>query len=165
MKKFFALALALVLACSLAVTCFAATAGSGDVTATYAAGAAAATVHSVNVAFGDMKFTYTGASQGVWDADEHKYEGATEAAWTAVGNTVTVTNHSNVAVDVTVTYAAATGFEGVTGTITNGSFNLATAVGTAVSAAPSATATLNLSGALAEGTTNATIGTVTVAFQ
>ena len=165
MKKFFALALALVLACSLAVTCFAATAGSGNVKATYAAGAAVETVYSVDVKFGDMAFTYTAASQGTWNADEHKYEDATEAAWTAVGNTVTVTNHSNVAVAITVTYAPATDFEGVTGTITNGSFNLATAVGTEFSAAPSATATLNLSGALAEGTTNATIGTVTVAFQ
>ena len=168
MKKFFALALALVLTCTLAVTCFAATtAGTGDVKATYVAGTTSAVVYDVDVSFGDMAFTYTAASQGTWDPDTHTYKNIADATWT-VGenqNKITVTNHSNAAVAVTVSYAKATGFDGITGTVTNGSFNLATAVGTAKENAPTNTATLNLSGDLAAGTTAATVGTLTVTFE
>lgn len=170
MKKFFALALALVLTCTLAVTCFAAPAAeNGDVTATYTKGATAGVVYSVNVAFGDMAFTYTAESEGTWNPETHAFDNKTPAAWTCTENQnkVTVTNHSNAAVNVTVTYASETAYSTVTGSVANGSFELPSAVGKAVGAAElTKTATLTLDGALASThTAGAKIGTVTVSFS
>ena len=171
MKKIIAIALALVLTLALAVTCLAAevpAAQNGDVKATYATGATADTVYSVNVAFGDMAFTYTAESEGTWNPETHAFDDKTPAAWTCTENQnkVTVTNHSNAAVNVTVTYAKATGYEGITGTVANDTFTLATAVGTAKAEAPTNTATLTLDGALASThTAGAKIGTVTVSFS
>ena len=168
MKKFFALALALALTLAMAVTCFAAnTIGAGEeakttVSAKYVSPTLSGEVYGVDVAFGAMQFTYTAESQGTWNPETHAYEEKVDAKWTANGNTVVVTNHSNVAITVNVAYANAQGVTGVVGTVTNGSFDLASAVGTAVNEAPTATATLNLSGAIAE--TNNAIGTVTVSF-
>ena len=168
MKKFFALALALALTLALAVTCFAVPADkNGDVKATYAAGATAGVVYSVSVTFGDMAFTYTAASEGTWNPETHAFDDIEAAAWTATGNTVTVKNDSNAAVNVAVTYAAATGYEGITGSIENNGFTLPSAVGKAVGAAElTKTATLTLTGALASThTAGAKIGTVTVSFS
>ena len=171
MKKLFALALALVLTFALAVTCFAATANTttpatGAVKATYTAGATDDDkVYSVDVTFGDMNFTYTDTATGAWDPATHTYPDTTPAAWDKTTAEITVKNHSNAAVAVTVSYAKDAGYTGaVTGNITNGSFDLATAVGTAVENAPSATATLTISGAPVDGVDNTTIGTVTVSI-
>ena len=131
------------------------------VTGTYVPGATAATVYAVDVTFGSMEFTYTAASQGEWDPDDLDYTGATAAAWTCAenANKVTVANRSNTAVAVAVTYAAATGFEGITGTVANGTFTLASAVGKTAATLDSKAATLTLAGDLAA---SATIGTLTV---
>ena len=168
MKKIIAIALALVLTLALAVTCLAAPAAeNGDVKATYAAGATAEVVYSVNVTFGDMAFTYTDASEGEWDPETHAFKNIVDAKWTATGNTVTVKNDSNAAVNVDITYAAATGYDGITGSIENDEFTLPSAVGKAVGAAElTKTATLTLTGALASThTAGAKIGTVTVSFS
>ena len=171
MKKLFALALALVLTFALAVTCFAATANTSTpatnaVKATYKAGTSSdTTVYSVDVTFGDMNFTYTDKSTGTWDPATHSYPDTVAAKWDKTTAEITVKNHSNAAVAVTVSYAKDAGYTGeVTGNITNGSFDLATAVNTAVENAPSATATLTISGTPVDGVDNTTIGTVTVSI-
>ena len=169
MKKIIAIALALVMTLALSVTCFAAAPAdqNGDVKATYAAGATAGVVYSVNVTFGDMAFTYTDASEGTWDPETHTFKSIVAAKWTATGNTITVKNDSNAAVNVDITYAAATGYEGITGSIENNEFTLPTAVGKEVGAAElTKTATLTLDGALASNhEAGAKIGTVTVSFS
>ena len=167
MKKFFAIALALVLTLALSVTSFAAiTAVDGtatkDVTAKYVAPTYSADVYGVDVEFGKMEFTYTAAAQGTWDPDTHTYIESAIAYWTPDGNTVKVTNHSNVAITVTVAYANAEGVEGVTGTVTNGTFNLEAGVAGAYDAAANDTAILNLEGEIDQAYD--AIGTVTVSI-
>lgn len=151
------------------------TAGDGtascDVKATYTtdtSGGTGGTVYSVDIAWGDMAFTYTAAA-GVWDPKTHTITGADGGTWTVNntnGDKITVTNHSNTEVTATFSYAAATDYEGISGTFDNASLHLATAVGTAVDEAPNGTAALSLSGALGSSTAaNTTIGTITVTLS
>lgn len=175
MKKKTALVLTLAMVFSLApVSAYADTitsvsgTASHDVKATYRAdssGGAGGTVYSVDITWGDMAFTYT-AEAGIWDPATHKTTDAEGGVWTVDnegGNTITVTNHSNTGVTAAFSYAADTGFEGITGTFDNASLNLESAVGTAVDEAPNGTAALSLSGALGSTTAdNTKIGTITV---
>lgn len=178
MKKKTALVLTLAMVFSLAplsayadtLTAVGGTA-SHDVTATYRAdssGGAGGTVYSVDITWGDMAFTYT-AEAGIWDPATHKTTGAEGGVWKVDkegGNTITVTNHSNTDVTAAFSYAAASGFEGISGTFDNASLALKSAVGTEVANAPSGTAALTLDGALGSDTTaNTTIGTITVTLN
>jgi hypothetical protein len=172
MKKFFALALALVLTLALSVTCFAANAtglkpsetATGDVKATYAATANDTTaVYSVDVEFGGMSFTYTDAAK-TWNPENHQYElqGGATGAWTCAtdANKITVTNHSNAAVTAALTYTAENTYNTVTGSFDKATLNLGSAAEN--NAAVSASAYLTLAGTLASGTTAQKVGTITV---
>ena len=164
MKKFFALALALALTLALSVTCFAALENkTGDVTATYKTPDAAGTVYQVDVAFDAMTFTYTPEGNGVWDPDNHVYKDKAAAKWEGAG-TITVTNHSNAAVNVTLSYQAVEGFATATATFSKTTFTLDSAATN--NAATTDSATLTMGGSLPASATTATkIGTVTVALQ
>lgn len=59
-------------------------------------------VVAVDLSWEAMEFTYTPASQGDWNPEEHAYEGTVEAGWTSDTNGITITNHSNV--DITVSF-------------------------------------------------------------
>ena len=170
MKKFFALALALVLTMALAVTCFAADAeglkvgekATQDVNVTYQAGGTSATVYGVDVVFEDMSFTYTAASQGTWDPDSHTYKNIADPTWSKSSANVTVTNHSNAAIVATVAYDAGE-YEGdVVVTVENGTLNLGSAVDTDYDAAPNGVATVKVSGDAAKGDNAKVVGTITV---
>lgn len=178
MKKKTALVLTLAVVFSLApLSAYADTIGtaggtaSHDVTATYRAdssGGAGGTVYSVDITWGDMAFTYT-AEAGIWDPKTHTTTSSTGGVWTVNntdGDKITVTNHSNTDVTATFSYAAASDFDGITGTFDNASLNLESAVGTAVEAAPKATTSLSLDGALGSTTAdNTKIGTITVTLN
>ena len=180
MKKKTALVLTLAMVFSLApLSAYAdmITTGGGtashDVTATYRADSsggagAGGKVYSVDITWGDMAFTYT-AEAGIWDPTTHKTTDAEGGVWTVDkegGNTITVTNHSNTGVTAAFSYAAASGFEGISGSFDNAQLDLRTAVGTAVDEAPNGTAALSLSGALGSTTTdNTKIGTITVTLN
>lgn len=170
MKKLLVLSLAIVMMFAMASTCFAVTANTttpatNNVTATYQKGGTSEKIYSVDVQFGAMSFTYTGASEGTWNPATHNYDDIDEATW---GDNTTaaikVTNHSNAAVAVSVTYAKAAGYEGsVTAEISGGTFDLDSAVGTTFANAPSKTATLTIGGtATNEAATH--VGTVTVSI-
>lgn len=142
-----------------------------DVTATYvdgSSGGAGGTVYSVDITWGDMAFTYT-AEAGIWDPTNHTYTDAKGGAWAVDkegGNTITVTNHSNADVTAVFSYAAASSFEGISGSFDNASLALESAVGTEVANAPKGTAALTLNGPLDSNTpANATIGTITVTLN
>lgn len=176
MKKKLALVLTLAMVFSLAplsayandtITGVGGTA-SCDVKATYVdgtSGGAGGTVYSVVIDWGDMAFTYT-EEAGVWNPETHQTTGAGGGIWKATspdGNKIKVTNHSNAAVTATFSYAAATGYDSISGSFDKATLNLATAVGTEVSNAPSDTAALTLDGALDSNTAaGTTIGTITV---
>lgn len=163
------------LACTLAVSSFAFASspitsvggtGTQNVTGQYHTEGAAATVYSVDVAWDSMAFTYTVTSEGTWNPSTHSFDSASEGSWSETNNTVKVTNHSNAAVNVTVTYDAEENYRGIAGSFSNGSFRLATAEGTKVGNAPNQIATLTLSGALNKSVTDSTkLGTATVTIS
>ncbi len=138
-----------------------------EISGTYTPGAVADEIISVDIAWDAMDFTYTGASQGTWNPATHTYEGATEGGWSNNTPAITVTNHSNVAVNATLGFTASV--DGVIGTFTETSgiendkvLELATAVGTEVGSAPKATANFGISGAAIDA--DKTLGTITVAI-
>ena len=62
------------------------------------------TCYSVDVSWGDMQFKYDEAS--VWNPDTHEYK-SSSAYWKPrvdAGNVITITNHSNVEISVTLNY-------------------------------------------------------------
>lgn len=172
MKKVLTIILSLALLSMASVTAFAASpitanggSDSADVKGTYVAGGTATTVYSVDIAWGSMDFTYTGASQGTWNPQTHQYDGAALAEWSCVenANKIEVTNHSNAAVNAQFSYVSKSGYNGINGAFSKNTLNLGTAVDTEVSNAPSGSVTLSLSGALSSDTAADTkIGTVTV---
>ena len=172
MKKLLVLSLAIVMMFAMASTCFAATLNAAggsetaDVTAKYVAGGTTDTIiYSVDVAFDAMTFTYTDAGSNAWDPSTHTFPSPNNAAWDKTTANIKVTNHSNAAVDVTVSYTESANAGDVDGAISNGTFTLATAVDTEVSAAPNNTAVLTISGIPATtATAGVVVGTVTVAI-
>lgn len=175
MKKIFALVLAVMMIATMSTTAFAAETVTTDggnatinVSGTYNAGDAADDVISVDVAWAGMEFTYNAASEGTWDPATHSYTGSTTAGWSTETATITVTNHSNVAITATCSFAAtATGvvgkFDGETTKTLNVESADADAYRTAVEGvypAPSASTEFGISGAAI--TENADLGTITV---
>ena len=136
-----------------------------EIVGTYAAGQIADEIISVNVAWDAMDFTYTAPSQGTWNPVTHAYEGAIDGGWSDNTPAITVTNHSNVAVNATLSFTAnVTGVVGtfteVSGTENDNILELATAEGTAVADAPTASANFGISGAAIDA--DKTLGTITV---
>ena len=173
MKKTLSIILALVMALSLSVTAFAATNdGTSDTEITvngyFVSGTAADEKISVDIVWDAMDFTYTAASQGTWNPVTHTYEGATEGGWSDNTPAITVKNHSNVALNATLDFTP--DVAGVIGTFTEASgtendniLNLATAEGTEVANAPTATANFGISGAAIDA--DKTLGTITVTIK
>lgn len=171
MKKITTLLAAAALTCAMGTTAFAADqdgVSTGDYTAdvkgTYQASGSGAVVYSVDIAWTDMSFTYTGAGEGTWDPETHQYSGSSEGAWTASNDSITVTNHSNAAVKATASYQAETGYESTTMTFGNNGATVATAEGTEFAKAPSATITVTPGGTLADTANGGKIGTITVSI-
>ena len=136
-----------------------------EIVGTYAAGQISDEIISVDVAWDAMDFTYTGASQGTWNPVTHAYEGAIDGGWSDNTPAITVTNHSNVAVNATLSFTAnVTGVVGtfteVSGTENDNILELATAEGTAVADAPTASANFGISGAAIDA--DKALGTITV---
>ena len=177
MKKLFTtLAVILAFVLCLSISAFAADPDIGanngtdtvDVDGVYNAGSTAAEVISVDVSWGSMIFTYNDTVEGVWDHENHEYDNSSVASWTCAtdANKITVTNHSNTAVEAQLTFAKANGtdivgaFDEDNGTADDGIMELATAVDTAVAEAPSANAYFTItSGSIDE---DATLGTITL---
>ena len=171
MKKLVSMLAVAALTCTMGTTAFAADQDgvkTGDYTAdvkgTYQAGGSGAVVYSVDIAWTDMSFTYTGAGEGTWDPETHQYSGSSEGAWTASNDSITVTNHSNAAVKATAKFEADSGYESTTMTFGNNGATVATAVDTTVQNAPSATITVTPGGTLAESADGGKIGTITVSI-
>lgn len=170
MKKVFAGLMALVMALSMSVTAFADNSvndmGTGsktiDVTATYKP-ATAETIYNVDIKWDEMSFTYTESGSKTWNASTHTYsDSKVSGSWNKTEAKITVTNHSDVAVNVAITYAP-TGDSGITGTITNGTATLKAGTVGKPESADKLTATFKISGTPNDTVTTATkIGTITV---
>ena len=172
MKKLFASIIASAMVLSMSVTAFAAEGsatgqGAGDktidVTAKYDKSTSTEKVYNVDIEWDSMTFTYTEGGTKVWNPATHTYTTSTSSGWDKTEADITVTNHSNAAVTVSVEYAPVDG-TGVSGAITNGSATLAAGVEGKPDEADKLTATLTIS-----GTPNSTvtedgvkIGTITI---
>lgn len=122
MKKMLSTILAITLTASMSVTAFADNVTISpledkeiDVQAKYVDGAATPDVYSVDMEWGAMQFTYTESGTNVWNAATHQYTLESDTSWSASGNNVKVTNHSNDKVDVEFAYTSLDEFSDVTG--------------------------------------------------
>lgn len=84
-----------------------------DVTGSYVNGQDGGTVYRVDITWGAMDFTYTDVSKNGWDPNTHQYNSVVPAAWswTEDTNKITVWNHSNTAVDASLSYQNNPGYD------------------------------------------------------
>lgn len=172
MKKLTAAILTSALILSLNVTALAATNDGTngtdvDVNAKYVDGVAAATTISVDVTWEAMEFTYTVSGIKTWDTAKHEYVISATDAWSGSDNEITVTNHSNAAVNAEFAFAPLTEYSTINGTFSQNVLNLPSAKGKALDAAEiTGKSALTLSGTLEKDTTAMTkVGTVTVTIK
>ncbi len=179
-KRFAAVVLALVMALSLTTMAFATepTAGGNvtteevpgsktiDVMGSYHGTGTAADVYSVKIEWGAMLFTYETSGNKKWNPEEHTYNVDADDKWVAEGNTVTVTNHSNVPVDVAFSFTEAAGMGAYQGTMDVTEKKLAAGVENEPENADKVTSTLTLGGPLNRTVTEkSTLGTITVTLS
>ena len=116
-----------------------------EVTAKYSSTISTPDVYSVDIEWNSMSFTYTQTSTKKWNADDHSYNTVSEGAWDKTSATITVTNHSNVSVNVDMKYTAVEN-TGVKGTLTNTSTVLKAGAEGNYNGADSVSAKLTISG-------------------
>ncbi|MBQ2910959.1 MAG: hypothetical protein IJE55_01590, partial [Clostridia bacterium] len=98
------------------------------VTATYSGNNGGGTIYSIDITWGSLEYTYNAANKGAWDPETHTYKDTSEASWSCDegADTITVTNHSNAGVSVSMKYEQSESYTNITGTLDNPSFELAT---------------------------------------
>lgn len=176
MKKLLSILLAVAMVMAMSTAAFAAgsseilDAGTQDITvkAEYKNNVSApADSICVDILWESMEFTYTVSGNLEWDANKHAYNDKTHGAWTASGNTITVTNHSNIAVTAAFSFAANAEYSSVTGSFDNSSIRLPSAVGKEMTdASLSGTSKLTLGGTLSNRVASmSAVGTITVDIQ
>lgn len=175
-KKLVAVAMTSMMVCAMGTNVCAASpienlqgTDSKEVKATYETQDKAETVYSVDIVWGDMQYKYTIDSEGTWNPENHKFEGASEAGqWSCNegADKVKVTNHSNAAVKVAFSYVAEDAYKTINGNFNKNEVNLKTAEGTEVAQAPEDEVQLTLNGALDKNVEQPTkIGTATVTLN
>ena len=146
MKKIISLTLALALVLSLGICASASElGGSHDVTAKYEKSENEEAIYNVNIAWGELSFTYSEHTEKTWNPDTHTYDEDVTGDWDKTEAAVTVTNHSNAAVDVAMSVKAVAG-TGVEVSLTGGNGTLAAGVEGDVEGAAAVTGTLQISG-------------------
>lgn len=145
MKRIITILMALAMVMSLSVTAFASElGGSKDVTAKYERSESEQPIYNVDLNWGDLTFTYTETTTKVWNPDTHTYDTTTTGGWDKTESTVTVTNHSNVSVAVSMSVTPAQG-TGVNVSLTGGNATLAAGEVGNVNGAASVTGTVKVS--------------------
>ena len=91
-------------------------------------------VYSVDVTWGSMDFTYTRTITPVWNEQTKDYDQQTNAKWSAVGNYIQFTNHSNIEVTASMSYQKGRGYSSVNGTFSKGRLVLPSALGKSMNA-------------------------------
>ena len=119
------------------------------------------TTYKIDIVWGDMNFTYNFGTLE-WDVNTHTYKAPSPTGWDKTSSNITITNHSNAAVNVTPSMAAVNNVAGVSASLSRTSaFTLGSAEG---GTATNATVTVNVSGA-PTSTTAQTITFKTVTIQ
>ena len=120
MKRSIAFLLSLLLVASMSGTAYATEAteavsgNSKEVLASYEKGIQDRTVISVDISWEQMTFTYKGASEPTWNAEEHRYEGeAVEAGWAPGNGIIRISNNSNTVLKAQIGYKQETAYDKV----------------------------------------------------
>lgn len=146
MKKALSLTLALALILSLAIPAFAADlGGSHDVTAKYQKSENEEAIYNVDIAWGELNFTYSEHTEKTWNPDTHTYDEDTNGGWDKTEAAITVTNHSNVSVTVAMALTPVEG-TGVAAALEGGSAVLEAGTEGDVAGAATVTGKLTISG-------------------
>lgn len=124
-----------------------------DVHAQYKTVSTAPASYSVDLLWSDMTFTYTRENTHIWNAKDHSYATRSSGGWDKTRASITVTNHSNVEVQVTITYTPVED-TGITGVLRNGTGTLDAGVVGDYDGADSMTATLVISGTPTDAVTD-----------
>lgn len=131
----------------LGINAFASQIGSReiDVKAKYTVVSTTPASYSVDLQWTDMTFTYTREDTRIWNPLTHTYKTGSRSGWDKTRGSITVTNHSNVDVKVTVAYLPEPD-TGVKGILKNASAKLKAGIVGDYKGADSMTATLTVSG-------------------
>lgn len=174
MKKTISMAMAFALAATLSTAAFAAATVEEDggsenisVNAKYVDGLITGTTINADVVWGEMEFTYSVSGTKTWNTDKHEYDIVSNGAWSASGNEISVTNHSNAPISVDFSYEQLDDFKSVTGTFSKDAFSLSSAEGKAVDDERlTDSTTLTLGGELSSDVTEMTkVGTAKVTIE
>lgn len=171
MKKIISILAVTAVASAMSISAFAETVSpledkNIDVKAKYSGNITDPAVYSVDIEWGAMEFVYTESGSNVWDAASHEYVFDSEAAWSATGNTVKITNHSNRAVNVALKYESLADYSGITGSMSIENAQLEAGKEGDYEGADSITSTLDLSGSVNSDITDfVKVGTVTVTLN
>ena len=76
-------------------------------------------VYDVDITWGNMKFIYKTICTRTWNSRTHSYSESFKYAWENTGNTISITNHSNTAINAKFTYNKGAGYSSVKGTFSN----------------------------------------------
>ena len=131
----------------LSINAFASQIGSReiDVKAKYTVVSTTPASYSVDLQWTDMTFTYIREDTRIWNPLTHTYKTGSRSGWDKTRGSITVTNHSNVDVQVTVAYLPEPD-TGVKGVLKNASARLKAGVVGDYKGADCMTATLTVSG-------------------
>ena len=116
-----------------------------DVKAKYTVVSTTPASYSVDLRWTDMTFTYTREDTHIWDPLTHTYKTGSKSGWDRTRGSITVTNHSNVDVQVAVEYLPEPD-TGIKGILKNASARLKAGVVGNYAGADSMTAILTVSG-------------------
>ena len=116
-----------------------------DVKAKYSVVSTTPASYSVDLRWTDMTFTYIREDTHIWDPLTHTYKTGSKSGWDRTRGSITVTNHSNVDVQVKMEYLPEPD-TGVKGVLKNASAKLKAGVLGDYEGADSMTATLTVSG-------------------
>ena len=152
----------------LGITAFASQIGSReiDVKAKYSVVSTTPASYSVDLQWTDMTFTYTREDTRIWNPLTHTYKTGSRSGWDKTRGSITVTNHSNVDVQVTVAYLPEPD-TGIKGVLKNASAKLKAGVVGDYKGADRMTATLPVSGTPEKSVTDAetNIGKLRITIQ
>lgn len=121
------------------------------------------TVYSVDIAWDSLEFTYN-LGEGNWNPTDHSVTADEATGWDKVSANIKVTNHSNVGVSISASFAGSQTTatrNDVAAALTNNSFNLDAGKLNEYATADNDTAVVKISGTPSTETAF-TVGTITV---
>lgn len=137
-----------------------------DVMVNYSKNSTEPPIYSVDISWDDLVFSFSESESNIWNPEDHSYTKRSAGRWDRTSASITITNHSNVDVNVTLTYAPIEN-TGVTGTLSNGTGTLVGGTTGEYDSAASMISTLTISGTPAglSADSKTKVGTITITIK